>query len=172
MPTIAMRVMRSRRRFGNSRVAKRVLGDALDRIVKPHFVKRFEIVVGNWNNKPDFKAKKFITPNRIWVNVYPAGNKKSVQIYRWLTGGTRKNYRIPKSGTTFLSFRTGYKPKTKPKGKIGGPGIFTGPRVSFVGSVIHPGIEAREFEKTIKDDEKRWFSRTMENAWRRAIRRM
>lgn len=172
MPTVAYRTIRSRRRFANYPQVRRDLGIVLDDIVKPHLIQRFEIVVKNWRHRPDFKGRKFIRPDRIWVNVFPAGSAEDVQIYKWVTGGTKKNYKIPKAGPGFLSFKTGYKPKTKPKGKIGGPGVFTGPRISFVGQVTHPGIEARKFEEVIAKDEKAWFSRTMENAWRRTIRRL
>ena len=96
-------------------------------------------------------------------------------IYGFVTGGT-KPHKITARRAPTLVFMWGgpgsYKPKTKPKGKIGGPGIVVGGTLHRPVSVNHPGTEARDFESTIADDEKPWFSRTMENAWKRAIRKL
>lgn len=163
-----MRVTRGRKKFANNAKIKRYMGDVMDNDVKPHFIKRFEMVVANWKHKVDFQARKFLRVDMIWLNVFPTGPNK--QIWVWVSKGTKGPYPIPKAGPGFLSFKTGYKPKTRAPGKFGGPGIAVGPRVTGVMQVQHPGIEAREFEKVIAEDEKPWFSRTMENAWRRAIR--
>lgn len=175
MPTIAMRVTRGRRKFVKHPEIRRYLGLVLDQIVKPHLIQRFNLVVMNWKHQPTFKGRKFITTDRIWVNVFPSGDKEDVDIYRFVTKGT-KRHRIRARNAPYLAFMWGgkgsYKPKTKPVGKIGGPGIVVGGTLRRPFEVNHPGSEARNFEKAIKDDEKRWFSRTMENAWRRAIRRL
>jgi len=144
------------------------MADVIDNEVKPHFIQRFKMVTANWKHQVDFQARKFLTANRTWLNVFPAGPNKKIWI--WVSKGTEGPYPIPKSGPGFLAFKTGYKPKTKAPGKFGGPGIFTGSTVMGVMQVQHPGIEAREFEKIIAEDEKDWYNRTMENAWKRAIR--
>jgi hypothetical protein len=175
MPTVAFRTVRSRQRFANYPEVRKELGRTLDRIVKPHFIQRFDIVVKNWKHQPTFKGRKFIRPDKIWVNIFPSGDKESVAIYGFVTRGTKK-HPISAKNAPFLAFMWGgkgsYKPKTKPIGKIGGPGIVVGGTLRRPFKVEHPGSEARNFEKAIKDDEKAWFSRTMENAWRRAIRRI
>jgi hypothetical protein len=168
MPTVAMRAVRGRRRFANNAKVKRYLGNVVDDEVKPHFIQRFKMVVANWKHQVDFQARKFFRPDEIRLNVFPAGENK--QIWIWVSGGTKGPYPIPKAGPGFLAFKTGYKPKTKSPGKFGGPGIFTGSTVKGVMQVQHPGIEAREFERIIREDEESWYNRTMENAWRRAIR--
>lgn len=168
MPTVAFRTIRGRKKFSNNAKIKQYLGNVLDNEVKPHFIQRFDMVVANWDHKVDFRARKFLRTDKIWLNVFPTGPNK--QIWVWVSKGTRGPYPIPKRGPGFLAFKTGYKPKTKPVGKFGGPGIFTGDTVMGVMQVQHPGIEAREFERIIAEDEKAWFSRAMENGWRRAIR--
>jgi len=168
MPIVGARVIRGRKKFANYPQVRKVLGAALDNEAKPHFVQRFEMVTANWKHKPGFQARKFITADEIRLAVYPTG--PNAQIWKWVSFGTRGGYQIPKGGPGFLAFQTGYKPKTKAPGKFGGPGVFTGPKVMGVMQVTHPGIEAREFEKTIADDERDWYNRTVENAWRRAIR--
>jgi len=175
MPTVAFRVVRSRQRFANYPAIKKELARTLDKEVKPHLIQRFNIVVMNWDHRPDFKARKFIRADSIWVNVYPTGDKENVMIYGFVTKGTRR-HKIKAKNAPALAFMWGgkgsYKPKTKPKGKIGGPGIVVGGTLRRPVEVMHPGSEARDFEGVIAEDEKRWFSRTMENAWRRAIRRL
>lgn len=173
MPTIATRVTRRRRKFSKMPAVQKLLGEVLDKEVKPHFLRRFRLVVMNWKHQVEFKARKFIRINKIWVDVFPTGEHKD--IWRYVTGGTIR-HDIPVRRAPRLAFLWGgpgsYKPKTAPKGKIGGPGTVTGGTMHFPLIVDHPGSEAREFEATIAADEKKWFSRTMENAWRRIIRRL
>jgi len=175
MPTVAFRAVRSRRRFINYLAVKNELTRTLDEVVKPRLIQRFNVVVMNWDHRPTFKARKFIKVNKIWVDVFPAGDKEDVMIYGFVTKGTRK-HPISAKNAPALAFMWGgkgsYKPKTKPRGKIGGPGIVVGGALHRPVEVTHPGSEARDFEGVIAEDEKRWFSRTMENAWRRAIRRL
>jgi len=73
MPQIAYRTVRSRRKFIKAPEVKKMLSDAIDTEVKPHYVKEFEKVVADWNHKPEFKSRKFIKPDSISVDVYPAG---------------------------------------------------------------------------------------------------
>jgi len=171
MPTVGIRVTRGRRKFAQSRRVKRGLGAVLDNEVKPHFIDAFKRVVANWDHKVDFQARKFIRVDKIWLNVFPVGDNKD--IWTFVTKGTRPHPIRSKSGGA-LAFLWGgpgsYKPKTAPVGKFGGPGTVSGGVMHFPQVVNHPGSEAREFEKTIKEDNKVWFSRTMENGWRRVIR--
>jgi len=168
MPQIAYRVIRSRRKFIEAPKVIKGLAAGIDAEVKPHYVKRFKEVVADWDHKPEFKSRKFIKTNSISLNIFPAGPNKD--IWKWVSGGTKGPYLIPKAGPGFLAFQLGYQPRTKPKGQYGGPGKATGPWVRGVMQVEHPGIKAREFEEVIAKEEKPWFSRTMENLWRRVIR--
>ena len=166
MPTIAYRAVRSRRKFVKSLEIKAALGAHLDAVVKRRFLTRFRRVVGDWKHKPQFRARKFITADYVKVNVFPAGPNK--RIYEYVTLGTRAHI-IRARHAPALAFQLGYKPRTKPVGQYGGMGVATG-KLVFAQEVHHPGTVAREFERAIKEDEKAWFSRTMELAWRRAIR--
>jgi hypothetical protein len=176
MPTAAYRVTRARRVFVNAPQVKRVLAAELDDNVKPHFVQAFEAVVANWKHKPAFKARKFITADALAVNVYPDGPNK--QIYEYVTLGTKEHDipKTPKTGNDFLIFMWGgpgsYKAKTGAGGKWGGPGTVSGGTLHRRHQVHHPGTEPRDFEGFIRKREKHWFSRTMENAWRRALKAM
>ena len=148
--------------------AVRALGAGMDSIVKPHFIAESEKRVANWNHKPEIKARKFIKADSLSINVYPAGPNK--KYWLWTSKGT-KRHDIPSAGPGFLAFQLGYQPKTaKSGGGYGGPGIATGPWRSGVMQIDHPGTTPREFEKYILAENKQWFSRTMENLWRRTIR--
>ena len=172
MPTVAYRVIRTRRAFVNAPKVRDVFGKALDDEVKPHFVEAFDQVVANWEHKPDFQARKYITADAIQVNVYPTGKHK--QIYIYVTEGTRPHTIVPRHAN-FLAFVWGgpgsYKAKTAPGGTWGGPGTVSG-KMTFRKQVQHPGFPGRKFEEFIRKREAAWFTRTMENAWRRAIRAM
>lgn len=172
MPTVAYRVNRGRRKFAQSAKVKRQLESHIDSQVKPELIKRFERVVVNWQHKPEFKARKFVTVDEIQVNVFPAGEHKMIWIY--VSGGTKPHEITPKNAYNRLFFEWGgpgsYKPKTRPVGRFGGPGVVMGGSLAVAKSVQHPGTEAREFEKAIRDDYRREFSRSMEAAWRRIIR--
>lgn len=171
MPTVAFRTVRKRRKFIKYPKVKRGLAVVLDDTVKPHFLDAFKRVVANWKTQIQFKARKFIRPDRIWLDVFPAGANK--KIWEYVSGGTSA-HTISAKGGGRLAFLWGgkgsYKAKTKPPGKFGGPGTVSGGTMHFPQTVNHPGSAAREFEKTIMEDNKAWFSRTMENAWRRIIR--
>ena len=173
MPTVAFRTVRKRRAFVNAPQVKKVLEAALDGEVKPHFIDEFDKVVANWKHKPIFKGRKFVTADKILVNIFPTGTDKL--IYTYVTKGTRAHV-IRVKNAQMLAFMWGghgsYNAKTGPGGKFGGPGTVSGGTMTFAKQVNHPGNAARDFERVILKQEKQWYSRTMENAWRRAIRAM
>ena len=169
MPTVAVRVTRSRKKLLEVPKVKAALSKAMDTEVKPHFVKEFDKVVANWKHNPEFKGMKKITADKITVSIFPS---KFKDIWGYVTKGTRPHIIRAKNART-LAFKWGgkgsYSPKTRPGGKFGGPGTSSGPMI-FPKRVKHPGSKAREFEKVIAQKNKKWFSSTMENIWRRVIR--
>lgn len=171
MPRILYRTTRSRKGFifAGSAVVKE-LADTLEDRIKPELLKRFKLIVANWSSDVDFGARKIIKPDFISVSVYPKGADK--KIWTYVTGGTRKHPITARRAKT-LAFMWGgkgsYKPKTKPVGKFGGPGIVRGGKMAFPVSVQHPGTKARKFEETIMEDMQPEFRREMENAFRRGI---
>ena len=169
MPTVGFKMVRKRRVFVNHPVVKRELAKALDGEVKPHFLKIFNGIVAPWTTPVTFKARKFISSDSIRVNVFPTGSGK--EIYTYVTKGTRPHKIIAKNAPA-LRFRTNYASRTRP-GSISsnGPGKATGPWRATI-SVDHPGNEARNFEGQVLDQEQTYFSRTVENAFRRGIRKM
>jgi len=172
VPKVAFRAVRGRERYFTEDLADRVkslVGQRMEREVKPHFLKQFEAIVADWDHKVQFKARKYIGPDGLRFTVHPTG--KNAQIWDWVTRGTKGPYDIPKSPGPTLAFQLGYIPHTAPGGGYGGAGRATGEMV-YAKHVTHPGIKAREFEKHIARRNKRWFSRKMEAIWKWAIRRL
>jgi hypothetical protein len=161
-----------------------------DKVLKQELNKEMHVVtfalaalltasVQGWKKKPKFTPENRITPNLITGIVNVTGKKDIVNIFHWVDKGTGKfgpkksAYPIfPKKPGGTLFFRTGYSPRTRPIAKANvGSGKASGPRVAAKG-VIHPGIEAREFTSTLEDVLKPDFKRRMENALRRASRKI
>lgn len=171
MPTVAYRVTRRRRKFMEAPKVIKQLGVAMDKEAKPMLIKQFDEVVANWKGKPAFKARKFIRPTKMWIDVFPTG--EHADKWKWVSRGTRP-HRIAARNAPTLAFMWGgkgsYKPKTVPGGRYGGPGTVSGGTMRFPKAVNHPGNAPREFEEDIAKTQKPEFSRIMENAWKRIIR--
>ena len=112
----------------------------------PMLRRDFELKVQGWSHKPRFsqKVKRNIS-GKIQLDVFPTG--LNTKIYAGVTLGTRARTihakRVPR-----LRFQRDYTPHTTPGGRVGGPGLKSGPWISKK-SVQHPGIAARKFEEAI-----------------------
>ena len=128
--------------------------------------------VSDWTNQPEFKKTLTLQPALIAVLVTTKGRKKANKIFKYVDEGTKGPYYIfPKKKGGRLRFKTGYDPKTQPPGKFkAGTGQSFGEWVSKE-FVLHPGIKARNFIKTIDENIKPTFRRRIENALRRGMRR-
>jgi len=173
MPTVAYRANRTRRKFIKFPEVKKQLAAEMNRKAKPPLIDEHEKRVENWEHQPDFEARNYIKIDSISITVFPAGENKKIWVF--VSKGT-KPHKIPKVPKTkgFLFFPWGgpgsYVPKTTTSGGYGGPGTVNNPEMTARRQVDHPGTEARNFEKHIREDFKDDYSRIMENAWRRIIR--
>jgi len=143
MRVVLKPILPDMRIFLNTNIFEREMKDALDHTI--NIVNDdFKATVKTWTKPASFDKKGA----RKVGGKLEAQTSTSNQIYFFLTRGTKKNYPIPRSGTANLSFRSGYRAKTRVRvvGSRGG-GSF-GPRV-FAKKVIHPGIDARDFDKEI-----------------------
>ena len=164
---ILVRQVRGRRRAPNWSGIAREVARTIDQRVKPKLIKDFEKVVANWDNKPQFKAKKSIGKD-IVVYVFPTG--PNAKYWIWTSRGT-KPHKIKAKPGGVLVFPTGYTPKTSPSGpSYGGPGKSSGETV-FATEVKHPGTEPRKFEEDIGKKANKWFKKEIENAMRRGARK-
>lgn len=147
-------------------ILRKELVSTIEQKVKPALIKSHDLVVANWEHKPQFKSRKFIRPDRIAVNIFPAG--ANARIWRFVDEGTRPHV-IRAKNAPVLRFRTGYRAKTlaRPARTVSGGGRATGPWVSKA-VVNHPGNEPRNFTKEIAEDIQPEFRMEIENAFRRA----
>lgn len=130
--------------------------------------KEFEKTTRTWEHKVVFERLEEISPDLGKVEVAVLTDD---EIYRYVDEGTKGPYKIPKFVTPGkrLAFRTGkYGAKTSP-GVISSSagsqpsGPWTRPQ-----QVTHPGIKAREFDKTIQAYMEPRFRRRMETAMKKA----
>lgn len=168
MPKVAFRQVRSRGSLPNWDEVIKEVNRMIDQKTKPELIQLFNWIVANWHNKPTFRARKRVTRQALTIYVYPTGEE--AKIWGYVSGGTRP-HQIAAKRALRLKFKTGYMPKTLPRQPyFKGPGKAYGPwRAPLV--VNHPGNEPRDFEGEIQRDYKPVFSKDMENAFRRGIRR-
>lgn len=134
------------------------------------------IAVQGWKKvKVRFAPRVEVLPDRLRAFVDIAGSGRKIFVYidkgTGKYGPRKKAYEIkPKPPNKILSFRKGYKPKTGPGAQINiGPGKATGKRVIAL-KVIHPGIQPRDFTKTVSKELKPSFDQRIDRAFRRAIK--
>ena len=157
-------------------IVRQEIERAMDTQVKPSLVRSHEEIVKEWDHRPGFAARKYIEASRMRVVVFPTGEHKKIWYY--VDRGTRP-HKIPAVSGKLMVFRAGgvYVPKTMAKpartvesgGRVeGGTKVFATKRKEFT----HPGSEGRNFSGTIARDLKPDFQRWIENAFRRAARRV
>lgn len=169
MPIVALREVRTRGRSPRWSNIAREIARVLDSKTKPELIKEHERRVENWDNKPGFKARKFVSRQAIKVTVFPTGGKGK-QLWEWTSKGT-KPHKIVAKNAPVLAFPSLYIPKTIPAGGFGGPGA-SGDEIIFAKEVNHPGTRPRKFPFFIAKNYKKTFVKDMENAARRGARKV
>jgi hypothetical protein len=150
--------------------------DVHDNVLKPQMIKWFDRIVANWANRPGFAARKYLTSDSFSINIFPTGSEEVKNIWWYNVLGTRPHPIRPKDAP-MLVFPWGgpgsYMSKTGPGGKwYGGPGTVNNATLRFSMGVQHPGTAPRNWTKLAAEEFKPIYSRTVENAWRRALRRI
>ena len=163
----ARRLGKRKKRRDWARIARRVRKH-MNVTERKLLLDEFKSVVLNWKHKPKFIAKMGNKGGAFVLSVRPVG--KEAQKWRWVSQGTKGPYTIRAKNAPTLAFRTNYKPRTKPGGVFGGPGIATGPWHNPI-EVTHPGIEPRLFEEVIGKRFGPQFRRRINNLIRREVRK-
>ncbi len=171
MPAILVRPIWSKRAKIHWPSVKKELEKWLDTEVKKDLEAYGDRIVADWKDKPKFKTRKVVKPNRFMVYMWPIG--EYADRWKWISRGTglygpkHKKYPIrPKvrrrgpggrfrKAAAALRFREDYDPRTRPGCKYKGPGSASGDYV-FRKLVMHPGIKPRNFEKCIAS----WYKKT------------
>lgn len=132
------------------------------------------VATREWTHKPRFAGRVTIRPDYIEAGVDVAGTAKKIFMYVDQGTGTwgpkKQPYEIkPKNPDGMLKFQTGYSARSAPGAKIGqGTGEHSGAWMSKK-SVMHPGIEPREFTKKVLDELNPDFVTRIEDAIGRAV---
>lgn len=176
MAKVAVRIIRTRRRFANYPVILSEMKAVHDKVIKDRFLKEFNDIVANWNTQVRFQSRFTMTGQDMNLYVYPTGSKEAKQIWNWNVQGTPP-HRITVKNAKTLAFQWGgvgsYSPKTGAGGTFyGGLGQTTGGQMVYPTSVNHPGTAPRNWPEVIREKLASYYSREVENAWRRALRRM
>lgn len=155
-------------------IARKELEKGLDNVGKA-LVKSHERIVRDWKTEIKFKSRRIVTPRKISVVVFPTGENAKIWIF--VDKGTDEHEIKPKKPGGTLVFRWGgkgsYTPKTmaKPARTVAGGGTVRGPIV-YRKKVDHPGSEGRDFSGQIAKTGQRMYRNEIENAFRRAARRV
>jgi len=156
--------------LSTNRKLRNELAAELDTLGRKEVQKRYR-VVATWSEKsrPKFGYTVSVTPAQVSLEVKTKGRNR--RIYNWIDQGTKGPYTIrAKTEGGRLVFQTGYSPRTAPVAQYDvGTGQAAGGWVSPM-EVQHPGIEARQFEKTFRKQFKPALKRAIDNAVLRALR--
>jgi len=171
MPRILIRPIRGRAARLDFQQILAEVGAEMDVTVKPALVEEHVKIVADWAHRPEFKARKVMTEKMIAVDVWATGD--NAKIWRYVNEGTEPHVIRPVHAKSLRFHWDGpgsYKPKTAVGGGYGGPGVAGGPERHFM-YVNHPGNDAREFEKHIAAKMRTWFTRRIEAAFKRGVRK-
>ena len=176
MPVAAIRFHRGRRKFSQYAEVKKEMAAVHQQVIKPQFVREFDKIVHNWATQLTFGTRLMQNPDGLKLYVFPQGSAKAKQIWWWNVLGTKAHEITAKNAPT-LVFEWGgpgsYMPKTGPGGAwFGGPGKVSGGAIIRPLRVWHPGTAPRPWPEIVRNENKVFYSREVENAWRRALRRI
>lgn len=117
-------------------------------IVTKSFTKR----VRNWRTRVSTRSRYSRPTNTLGqLRVVPSGPQKAVKLWAWVSIGTRPHVISARNMPT-LRFRLGYIRKTLPGNVYGRAGGFSIGRWMTPRKIKHPGIEARDFERHIREE--------------------
>lgn len=169
---VLIRRIRGRKKAPNWSGIVDEVARTMERETKPMLLDYHKRIVDEWSGeKPVFKARKVITKDYIAIDVYPTGGKGKDK-WIWLTQGTKPHVIVPKREGGILAFPLGYKPRTKAgaSGQYKGPGKANGKTV-YAKKVNHPGTKPRHLTEAIARWAKPKFTKQIENAIRRGVRK-
>jgi len=142
----------------------RIMRNAMRRAVR-QIRKDFELTTKTWEHEVVFKEHTHLTKRTPSPAVSVTTDD---EIYGYVNNGTRPHeiwagIYTGKSEAKVLAFPSMFAPKTKVGVIHSWPGMSGGETV-FRPYVQHPGTEAREFDKVIREEREPWFKSQMEKA--------
>ena len=167
MARVTIRSITSRRQFNYEYFSDEIKRE-FNQEIKPDIIALYDGIVQQWNQKPDFQGRVIIHRNSVQVDVYAVGAHKD--IFNLVSAGARRHTITARNAPT-LVFQRGYRAASVPGA------LYSGRAQKFgsyrrVYSVNHPGFAPRDFHQTVAKVYKPVMARRIENALRRAARRI
>jgi len=164
MPTIGVkiRVFVPKEVFNETKAYTQV-SHVMTQKTGPDLRREFARTYRSWDHQPNFQQDHYFGVRVMWVKVFTYS-----QQYRLVNAGARPHSIFPKHAGRMLHFRTGYKPKTRPR-LIGS---FTGGKFGdYISTpmVHHPGFEGREFDQTIAEEYQETFRDDIQEAIKKGL---
>lgn len=135
----------------------REIKQVLQSRIGPMLANAFEDRATGWKDSPNFEQKFSETTDQMVMAVTPQGKNRKIWIY--VSGGTKSHMiynrkRTSKGHGLYIKGGVGgYSPRTRPGNVFGGSGTYNMSASFRAFAVHHPGIQPREFEKHIVEDE-------------------
>jgi hypothetical protein len=120
----------------------------------------FEDTTRTWNHQPSFNPPTGVP--KVGVDEISVETSTTDKIYTYVSEGTRSHPIFPTNAKA-LAFSGKFIPKTHP-GIIGSGVGFEGGDMQYRNWVAHPGVEARKFDREIKERQEKNFNRIMQNS--------
>lgn len=120
----------------------------------------FEDTTKTWKHKVKFEPLPNVPV--VGIDKITSETTSEDEIYGYVSSGTKAHTILPRRAKR-LAFPGQFIPKTFP-GIIGSGSGFSGPVDQFRDGVFHPGIDARKFDKEIKNKQSRNFKHILDNA--------
>lgn len=164
MVSIRVKVIVPKVQFKDKRWVEEI-ADTLKNKAAPTLKTLFRGTTFGWSHHPSFRQKLIRRASSLSMEVYTEDD-----IYRLVNEGSPPHY-IPKSGTTFMSFRPGYKAATRPGSLVSGRAYRSGKQVGayrISRDKPHPGFEPRVFDEQVARAYEPILKRDVQAALKRA----
>lgn len=128
----------------------------------------FDQTVETWHDKPTFEP--FSSDPVVKGDIARVETSTVDKVFGWVSDGTKPHKILPKNYPRLI-FPSVFSPKTIPGTILANPG-FSGPPMEIRGQegVNHPGVEARKFDKQIKEREEKNAKNIMRLSMSQAVR--
>jgi hypothetical protein len=154
---IRIETIRTRNRPDLAKQVKAAIDAAIDAEVED-LRKDFGKATRTWSKQPTWSVKKTRDGAKFTTRQ---------KVFRFVDYGTTAHIIVPKRAT-FLSFRVGGRPKTKPGQLKAGAGR-PGKTQVYARLVRHPGTKARNFSKLVAERSKKRFPKRFADILRRKL---
>jgi hypothetical protein len=152
-----------------------VLLHSLENLIQGDIARQLESAmekrVANWKHKPTIKSNFQSLPTRLSLLVVPAG--AGLKQWKIISKGARPHLIFPKSiqkGQLFIhGGRGGYASKTAP-GNVYGRSSSYKNNFYWATVVHHPGVQARDFEQHVAEEETAEIINKIQKAIDRAVK--